>query len=59
MSARKPEENIDLIARLRSPDTVRAAFDEAMRIYAEPLYWQIRRLVQDHNDADDILRIHL
>lgn len=56
MSARKPEENIDLIARLRSPDTVRAAFDEAMRLYAEPLYWQIRRLVQDHNDADDILQ---
>ena len=51
MSAQKPEENADLTARLRSPQTVRAAFDEAMRLYAEPLYWQIRRLVQNHDDA--------
>ncbi|MEZ3577259.1 MAG: RNA polymerase sigma factor [Muribaculaceae bacterium] len=56
MSAQKPEENADLTARLRSPQTVRAAFDEAMRLYAEPLYWQIRRLVQNHDDADDILQ---
>lgn len=56
MSAQKPEENADLTARLRSPQTVRAAFDEAMRLYAEPLYWQIRRLVQSHDDADDILQ---
>ena len=26
------------------------------RLYSEPLYWQIRRLVQNHDDADDILQ---
>ena len=56
MTARKPEENAELTARLRSPETVSAAFDEVMRLYAEPLYWQIRRLVQNHDDADDILQ---
>lgn len=56
MPSHKPEENAELNARLRNPDTVRAAFGEAIRLYSEPLYWQIRRLVQDHNDADDILQ---
>ena len=56
MSAHKPEENAELTARLRSPETVRAAFEEVMRIYSEPLYWQIRRLVQNHDDADDLLQ---
>ncbi len=56
MSARTPTEDAELTARLRSPSTVRTAFDEAMRIYSEPLYWQIRRLVQSHADADDILQ---
>ncbi len=56
MSAQKPEENADLTARLRSPQTGRAAFDAAMRLYAAPVSWQIRRLVQNHDDADDILQ---
>jgi len=56
MEARKPIEDADLTARLRSPETLRAAFDEAIRRYTEPLYWQIRRLVQSHDDANDILQ---
>lgn len=56
MEARKPIEDSALAARLRNPDTVRAAFDEAIRRYSESLYWQIRRLVQSHDDANDILQ---
>lgn len=56
MDARKPIEDAALTARLRSPDTVREAFGEAIRRYSEPLYWQIRRLVQSHDDANDILQ---
>lgn len=56
MSSNKPEENPDLVARLRCPDTVRAAFTEVIALYSEPLYWQIRRLVQNHDDADDLLQ---
>ena len=51
-----PEEKSDLIARLRDRDTVREAFSEVIRLYSEPLYWQIRRLVQNHEDADDLLQ---
>ncbi len=45
-----------LIARLRDPSTVREAFTEVINLFSEPLYWQIRRMVQTHDDANDILQ---
>ncbi|MCM1520689.1 MAG: RNA polymerase sigma factor [Lachnoclostridium sp.] len=49
-------EEKDLIARLRDTKTCRAAFGEVIRKYSEPLYKQIRRLVQSHDDANDVLQ---
>ena len=46
----------DLIARLRDPEEVRAAFTQVIALYTEPLYWQIRRMVQNHDDANDLLQ---
>ena len=46
----------DLIARLRDPEEVRAAFTQVIALYTEPLYWQIRRMVQSHDDANDLLQ---
>ncbi len=51
-----PVENADLVARLRDPSTARAAYGDVIRQYSEPLYWQIRRMVQNHDDANDILQ---
>mgnify|MGYP000000183266 CR=1 FL=1 len=51
-----PTENDDLVKRLREPSTCRAAFTEVIKIYSEPLYWQIRRLVESHDDANDLLQ---
>ena len=48
--------DIDLVNRLRHPDTCRKAFEEVIARYGEPLYWQIRRMVQSHEDADDLLQ---
>ncbi|MDE6310970.1 MAG: sigma-70 family RNA polymerase sigma factor [Muribaculaceae bacterium] len=45
-----------LIARLRDPMTVREAFTEVINLFSEPLYWQIRRMVQNHEDSNDILQ---
>lgn len=56
MASAFPKENPELVARLRDPSTVRSAFAEATRLYTEPLYWQIRRLVQNHDDANDLLQ---
>lgn len=50
------QDSPELIERLRTPGECRAAFGQVMRIYAEPLYRQIRRLVTSHEDADDILQ---
>ena len=44
------------MARLRDPSTCRAAFNDLIRLYSEPLYRLIRRTVQLHDDADDILQ---
>ncbi|MDE5685372.1 MAG: RNA polymerase sigma factor [Paramuribaculum sp.] len=45
-----------LIERLRNKSTCREAFNEVIRGYSEPLYWQIRRIVESHDDANDILQ---
>lgn len=49
-------DNPELIARLRDASTCREAFGEVIRLYSEPLYWQIRRMVQSHDDANDLLQ---
>ncbi len=51
-----PEEEQKLIRQLSSPDTQRQTFEQIVRAYSEQLYWQIRRLVLIHEDADDILQ---
>ena len=45
-----------IATRLLVPKTRRAAFEQMVDIYSEQLYWQIRRLVFVHEDADDILQ---
>ena len=45
-----------IATRLLDPQTRRAAFEQMVDIYSEQLYWQIRRLVFVHEDADDILQ---
>lgn len=51
-----PPETAELVERLRDPAECRRAFSEVIRDYSEPLYWQIRRMVQNHEDANDILQ---
>ena len=45
-----------LVSRLHDPETQRSAFEDVMRRYSEQLYWQIRRMVLSHDDADDVLQ---
>jgi len=46
----------DLITRLQNEPTRRKAFEELVSRYSTKLYWQIRHLVVDHDDADDVLQ---
>ncbi len=57
MAVKKPEiDEKELIARLQDPAKARAAFDDMMRAYGESIYWQIRKMVLNHDDALDLLQ---
>lgn len=45
-----------LIQNLKNPFTQERAFIELMGLYKERLYWHIRRIVLNHEDADDVLQ---
>lgn len=51
-----PADDADLVARLRDPATAATAFGEVIKRYSQPLYNQIRRMVVNHADADDLLQ---
>lgn len=46
----------DLLALLQDPKTQRSAFERIVRQNGEQLYWQIRRIVLTHEDANDVLQ---
>jgi RNA polymerase sigma-70 factor (ECF subfamily) len=45
-----------IITQLKDESQKEAAFSTLVHEYQEVLYWQIRRLVLSHDDADDILQ---
>lgn len=50
----EPDEQI--LALLRDERTFERGFRLLMQQYKQRLYWQIRRMVQTHEDADDVLQ---
>ena len=46
----------DIVEQLRDPARQRAAFTALVEHFKEQLYWQIRRMVLSHDDADDVLQ---
>lgn len=46
----------DILQLLRNPDTQRQGFAKVVEEYSERLYWQIRKMVYSHEDANDILQ---
>lgn len=49
------QDNI-VIKELKSSTTQEKAFKALVEKYKERLYWHIRRIVLDHDDADDVLQ---
>lgn len=45
-----------LVSQLADPATRRDTFSKLVRQYSERLYWQVRRIVLVHEDADDVLQ---
>ena len=46
----------EIVVLLQDPARQREAFARIVKEYSEQLYWQIRRLVLTHEDANDILQ---
>src|ERR1700674_899797 len=46
----------ELLVQFRNPNTREKAFTSIVRKYQEKLYWHIRRMVIDHEDANDVLQ---
>lgn len=45
-----------LCSQLHDPYQCKAAFGKIIEHYSQGLYWQIRRMVYNHDDANDILQ---
>lgn len=46
----------ELISKLLDPNTQRDAFKQLVDVFSSKLYWQIRKMVISHQDADDVLQ---
>lgn len=45
-----------LVKQLQDPKSAQKAFELLLHTYSEPVYWQIRRMVLNHDDANDIVQ---
>lgn len=46
----------ELLVQFRDPATKESAYTSLIRKYQEKLYWHIRRMVIEHEDANDVLQ---
>jgi len=46
----------DLLVQFRNPATKEAAYTSLIKKYQEKLYWHVRRIVVEHEDANDVLQ---
>ncbi len=47
-------EDNDLLLKIRNPDTRSYGFNLLVRAYQQRIYWHVRKMVIDHDDADDL-----
>src|SRR6266705_6707147 len=49
-------QDAELLLEFRNPETKEKAFTDIIKKYQEKLYWHIRRMVVEHEDANDVLQ---
>jgi len=47
-------EDKELLLKIRDPETRNYGFNLLVRAYQKRIYWHVRKMVIDHDDADDI-----
>ena len=56
MAYKAPIDEKELVKQLQDPHTMKKAFEVIVATYSQQVYWQIRKMVINHDDADDILQ---
>lgn len=56
MGYKAPIDEKELVKQLQNEKTAAQAFETLLKTYTEPVYWQIRRMVLNHDDANDIVQ---
>jgi RNA polymerase sigma factor (sigma-70 family) len=47
-------EDKELLEKIRNPETRNYGFNMLVRTYQQRVYWHVRKMVIDHDDADDL-----
>jgi RNA polymerase sigma factor (sigma-70 family) len=47
-------EDKEILKKFANPDSRNLAFNQLVRKYQQKIYWHIRKMVIDHEDADDL-----
>jgi len=56
MAYKAPVDETQLVKDLQDPKRSEGAFRTLMEVYGEQLYWLIRKMVLNHDDANDLLQ---
>jgi DNA-directed RNA polymerase specialized sigma24 family protein len=49
-------EDEEILSKFRDEKTRNEAFNLLLKKYQQKIYWHVRRMVIDHDDADDIVQ---
>jgi RNA polymerase sigma-70 factor (ECF subfamily) len=49
-------EDLEILAKIKNPETKNYGFNLLVRKYQQRIYWLIRKMVIDHDDADDLVQ---
>ena len=52
----QPLDEVKIVEQIQDPKQRKEAFATIVAQYSESLYWQIRKMVMSHDDADDLLQ---
>lgn len=47
-------EDKEILEKFQDPDSRNLAFNQLVRKYQQKVYWHVRKMVIDHDDADDL-----
>ncbi len=56
MAYTAPIDEKELVKQLHDPKMASQAFNVLLKTYTQPVYWQIRKMVLNHDDANDLVQ---